>query len=56
MACYLVSPYASWITGQIFTLDGGETVKLSGEMNALDSVTPEMWDQLEQMIRKKGNK
>ena len=50
-----VSPYASWLTGEVVRLDGGELANLSGEFNALHRVTPEMWDMMENMIRK-GNK
>ena len=59
LATYLVSPYASWMSGEIVTFDGGETVGLSGEFNALSVVTNKQWDQLEEMIRagnKKGKK
>ena len=49
------SPYASWVSGEIITFDGGETVGLSGEFNALSAVTEEQWDTLEAMIRA-GNK
>ena len=59
LATYLVSDYASWMSGQIVTLDGGETVGLSGEFNALSAVSEDQWDQLENMIRagnKKGKK
>ena len=47
------------MSGQIVTLDGGETVGLSGEFNALSAVSEDQWDQLENMIRagnKKGKK
>jgi hypothetical protein len=30
LATYMVSPYASWLSGEIITFDGGETVGLSG--------------------------
>lgn len=52
LACYLVSPYASWITGETITFDGGERVFMSGEFNALKQVTEEEWDFLESQIRK----
>jgi 2,4-dienoyl-CoA reductase len=55
LATYLVSPYASWVSGTIITFDGGETVGLSGEFNALSVVSEKQWDQLEAMIRA-GNK
>lgn len=55
---YLCSPYASWISGQIVTLDGGELVQNAGELNKLRQVTEKEWDMMEQMIRsvnKKGS-
>ena len=55
---YLCSPYASWISGQIVTLDGGELVQNAGEFNKLRQVTEKEWDMMEQMIRsvnKKGS-
>lgn len=58
LATYLVSPYANWISGQIITLDGGETVQNAGEFNQLRQVTTREWDMMEAMIRdtnKKGS-
>jgi 2,4-dienoyl-CoA reductase len=54
LATYLLSDYAAWMTGQVVTLDGGEKSFMSGEFNALNQVTPAMWDQMEALIRK-GN-
>lgn len=54
LACYLLSPYASWMTGSIVMLDGGESAALAGEFNALEVVTPEQWDALEAAGRKAG--
>ncbi|MDT7919799.1 MAG: SDR family oxidoreductase [Meiothermus sp.] len=53
LAAYLISDYAGFITGDIITIDGGETVWNAGEFNVLDAVTKEQWDMLEAM-RKKG--
>lgn len=38
LASYLVSDYASWMTGEIIYFDGGESRSLAGEFNALDIV------------------
>jgi len=51
LACYLVSDYASWITGEIVRLDGGELNYMGGEFNALRAIPNESWDMLEAMIR-----
>ncbi len=53
LAAYLISDYAGFITGDVITIDGGETVWNAGEFNVLDAVTKEQWDMLEAM-RKKG--
>lgn len=53
LASYLISDYAAYITGDVITIDGGETVWNAGEFNVLDAVTKEQWDMLEAM-RKKG--
>jgi len=52
LACYLVSNYSSWMTGQVIFLDGGEHGFGAGEFNALNTVTPSMWDYMESAIRK----
>ncbi|XP_022340021.1 2,4-dienoyl-CoA reductase [(3E)-enoyl-CoA-producing], mitochondrial-like [Crassostrea virginica] len=52
LACYMVSDYASWMSGSIIRFDGGEYVMRAGEFNDLRVVTNEQWDQLEAMIRK----
>ena len=51
LATYLLSPYASWVNGQLFTFDGGESAALAGEFNALDIVTQPQWDMMESTIR-----
>ncbi|CAE7268183.1 hypothetical protein FNF27_00081 [Cafeteria roenbergensis] len=55
LATFLCSPYASWMSGEIVNFDGGETVALGGEFNALQQVSDKEWDMLESIIRK-GNK
>lgn len=56
LASFLVSDYASWMTGEIVTLDGGELRGMSGEMNALERVTEKEWDMMEAMIRSSNKK
>jgi len=55
-ASYLVSPYASWMTGQVLTFDGGESTFMSGEFNSLEQVTEGQWDQIASIIKGKGSK
>lgn len=47
LAAYLISDYAGFITGDVVTIDGGETAWNGGEFNVLDEVTREQWDALE---------
>ena len=56
LASYLVSPYASWVSGTVVTFDGGESVALAGEFNALGAVTGEQWDMLEALGKKANAK
>ncbi|KAG7336235.1 hypothetical protein KOW79_000928 [Hemibagrus wyckioides] len=51
LAAYLCSDYASWVSGAIIRLDGGEYVFMAGEFNPLSKVTQEQWTVMEAMIR-----
>jgi NAD(P)-dependent dehydrogenase (short-subunit alcohol dehydrogenase family) len=53
LATYLISDQSGFVTGSVYTIDGGESVWTAGEFNILDEVTPQQWDALEAM-RKKG--
>ncbi|XP_053876145.1 2,4-dienoyl-CoA reductase [(3E)-enoyl-CoA-producing], mitochondrial [Malaclemys terrapin pileata] len=52
LATYLCSEYASWVTGAVIRMDGGEYVSMAGEFNDLKKVTNEQWDMMEALIRK----
>jgi NAD(P)-dependent dehydrogenase (short-subunit alcohol dehydrogenase family) len=54
LASYLVSDYAGFITGDVITIDGGESVWGAGEFNILDEVTKEQWDSLEKLRKSKS--
>lgn len=56
LAAYLVSDFASYMNGEVITIDGGEWLKGAGQFNLLEEIPEEMWDQLEQMIKNKGKK
>ncbi|XP_026083790.1 2,4-dienoyl-CoA reductase, mitochondrial-like [Carassius auratus] len=51
LAAYLCSDYASWVSGAIIRMDGGEYVSIAGEFNGLKKVTQEQWAIMEAMIR-----
>ena len=51
LACYLVHPASSWLTGQRIDLDGGLTNYMGGMFNGLSVITPDQWDMIEKMIR-----
>jgi enoyl-[acyl-carrier-protein] reductase (NADH) len=53
LASYLVSDQSGFITGDVITIDGGETVWGAGEFNILDEVTKEQWDELGEKVKGK---
>lgn len=52
LAAYLVSDYASFVNGEVVTIDGGEWLYGAGEFNHFDQISGELWDHLEQQRRK----
>jgi NAD(P)-dependent dehydrogenase (short-subunit alcohol dehydrogenase family) len=53
LAAFLVSDFSGYITGEVVTIDGGETVGTGGEFNWLDAIKPEEWDIYEKIVRGK---
>lgn len=55
LAAYLISDFSAYINGEVVVIDGGEWLKGAGQMNLLEQIPAELWDQLEMMIKmKKG--
>ena len=54
LAAYLVSDYASFVNGEVVTIDGGEWLYGAGEFNSFDMIAQEMWDAMEKQMRGKG--
>ena len=52
LAAYLISDYSAYINGEVITIDGGEWLKGAGQFNMFEMVPEEMWDMIEQMVRK----
>ena len=48
-----MSDYASYINGEVITIDGGEWIHGAGQMNELEEISPEMWDMIEKSVRDK---
>lgn len=53
LAAFLVSDEASFINGEVVTIDGGEWLKGAGEFSGLSFLTDEQWDQLKKISKTK---
>ena len=53
LAAYLVSDYASYVNGEVVTIDGGEWIYGAGEFNHLDQIPPALWPEIEKAARGK---
>jgi len=53
LAAYMVSDFSAYMNGEVITIDGGEWLKGAGQMNLLEQIPEELWDQLEEQIRSK---
>ncbi|ERJ57999.1 SDR family oxidoreductase [Sphingobacterium paucimobilis] len=52
LAAFLVSDFAGYINGEVITIDGGEWLQGAGQLNGMEAVPNEMWDDIERAIRK----
>lgn len=52
LAAFLVSDFAGYINGEIITIDGGEWLQGAGQMNGMEAIPDEMWNTIEETIRK----
>lgn len=53
LAAYLVSDGASYINGEVVTIDGGEWLKGAGEFNELDKIPKVAWKAISKKVRNK---
>lgn len=52
LAAYMMSDFSGYINGEVITIDGGEWLQGAGQFNGLESISSEMWDTIEETIRK----
>lgn len=52
LAAFLMSDFSGFINGEVITIDGGEWLQGAGQFSALEAIPAQMWDLLEQQIRK----
>jgi NAD(P)-dependent dehydrogenase (short-subunit alcohol dehydrogenase family) len=53
LASFLISDEASFINGEVVTIDGGEWLKGAGEFNDLSVLTDEQWDLMKELSKSK---
>ena len=51
LSAYMLSDFASYINGEVVTIDGGEWVENAGEFNNFKFLSEDQWDQLEIMVK-----
>jgi NAD(P)-dependent dehydrogenase (short-subunit alcohol dehydrogenase family) len=47
LAAYLISDYASYVTGTCVTIDGGESARAGGTFNFLEGIPQSAWEELQ---------
>lgn len=52
LAAFLVSDYASYMNGEVVTIDGGEWLQGAGQFNDFTEVTGSQWDALAEVTRR----
>lgn len=52
LAAFLISDFAGYINGEVVTIDGGEWLQGAGQMNGMDAIPTQMWDIIEESVRK----
>ncbi|MEI5983353.1 UNVERIFIED_CONTAM: Decr1 [Trichonephila clavipes] len=52
LAAFLISDFAGYINGEIISIDGGEWLQGAGQLSGLEAIPNDMWDSIEEMIRK----
>ena len=53
LSAFLISDNASYLNGEVVTIDGGEWLEGAGEFNALSAMPDEFWEALKSMRSKK---
>jgi len=53
LASFLISDEASFINGEVITIDGGEWLKGAGEFSDLSFLTEEQWEQIKKISKAK---
>ena len=56
LSAYLLSDYSAYMTSEIITLDGGESIYNAGQFTYLDKIPKAMWTLIEKTIRRKNKK
>jgi NAD(P)-dependent dehydrogenase (short-subunit alcohol dehydrogenase family) len=51
LAAYLISDYASYVTGTCVTIDGGESARAAGTFNYLEQVPQSAWDAIQARVK-----